>query len=128
MRSTFVLAALLLVVLCACGGEQTGVQSGPTAAIVGTWVLDRSTPGGGDLPAVEYTFAANGTFTLVTTVAGKPTESTSGLYGFADGRYVVIEKTRDGKAVADDDPKRRVEMTLADGGLTFQSPDAPVVR
>src|SRR5687767_6396143 len=120
MRRLGELAAVVLVaaLVLGCGndkgpGDRGDGATAPAAGIVGSWVYYRASPASASTDAagsafeevvrlmpkmeVEYSFAADGTFTLSEKVGSEETSTITGTWELRDGKYVVTEKEKNGK-------------------------------
>jgi len=136
----FLLALAIPLALTGCGDKAGG---GSGSSIVGTWVFDKgtaATDADGKVNAafemalkmmpkmeVEYVFAADGTFSMKQHVLEKEPALITGAWEAKDGKYVVTEKTKDGKPRRSDDKYNAVTMEMKDGELQFNPPGAPIV-
>ena len=136
-------AVLLAAIVGGCGADNGSGAAAPATGFVGTWIFDRGTlasPPPNNAQAaldqvmkmmpkvsVEYTFAADGTFTLKEQVMSKDPSLLSGTWELRDGKYLVTEKEKNGKPRSPTDKYNTVSMELKDGDLSFNPPGAPIV-
>jgi hypothetical protein len=133
-----VLAVLVAVLASGCSrGDRAGAETSGNG-IVGSWSYDGAsmpTPSTDDADRLvegalasvalrlDYTFAGDGTFTVVDQTLPL---TVHGTWESRGTKYVLTDKERNGEALAAADQKT-VTMELKDGRLFFSRPPSPLV-